>query len=71
MKYKIICNDLKYLGTHLDAYGNHRGATFECFAYTEDEKVANEFKALRYHRGDGILAFEVHEVTEEDDEAGE
>lgn len=65
-KYKIICNDVGFLGRSV--IGNeYHGATFEGVAYTDDEFVAHHFKNAGYHHG-GKPIFEVVEEDSSPDE---
>ena len=62
-KYKIVCNDVDFLGR--STIGNeYHGATFEGVAYTDSAAVANRFRNEGWHHG-GKPIFEVYEVDDD------
>lgn len=58
MKYKIICNDPKYVDK------NYKGLDFVAVAYTDDDTLANRYMSNSMTTG-GKPLFEVEEIEEQ------
>lgn len=56
-KYKITCNNLKWVESQRDELD------FKAVAYTDSEDVANKYKSNTLHTG-GKPMFEVEEIKE-------